>query len=168
MTGPTLSGQPRTVVMFETRIAASTTGPFAVFSRGQLQALTLNVSSLIAADRIDPEEWAVYNRELGFEILCSWMTADVNPGVSVQVELVEVTGASGLGTTSQVVLGGVVPGSSTPLRALNAGNTVFGPDRSGFFEIPSAGFYLPRLTITGTTAVNSATAMLGRLSALTR
>lgn len=172
MAGPSLTGQPRTVVTFRSSANATavTAAGVYVFATGASAALP-TIGSTVHPFRVfevTPSEWEVYQKELLWELRARFMTGDVAPGQSAFLSVYAVTGFAGLAAAPTIVLGAEVAGSRTPSRTFGTPNAAAGPDASGAFELPGAGIYALALTAAGAFVATSFVTLTGRLSAIAR
>lgn len=172
MAGPSLTGQPRTVLTFRTSANATavTAAGTYIFATGASAALP-TVGSTVHPFRVfevTPSEWEVYNKELLWQLSSRFATGDVSPAQSAFLSVFAVAQLGGLTANPTITLGAEVTGSRTPTRTFLTPNALLGPDYSGAFELPGPGWYCFGLTAAGGLVATSYIALNGRLSALAR
>lgn len=167
MSGPTLSGQPRTVWPFRASLVAAnvTAAGLYLFGDGGSAVISTAASSSHAQRLLNVEtaEWEVYDKELQFAIEFRWLTAGTSPAVDVYVSLWRVTGIAGVGANPTVTLGTEVTGARTATFALNAAGISSALQSSGLFEIDATGWYALTAQVSAAMAANTTAILAGRL-----
>lgn len=164
MSGPTLSGQPRTVRPINSLISSAVgPGDFALTDHISAPLVTSGTAAF-ACTRIDPAEWDIYERRLFFALAIDAWTGDTAPAVNAYLRVVTVTGFNGA-ATAVPILGTELARSATV--AVNAANAHVGVLQTPLFEISAAGVYLPILNTSAITAAGSRIVLTGRLYCVT-